>query len=92
MDQSFFLRAERILARERAASVQHDVMVAALAAHQSASVTARIAASQREERAALAAAEPLPELILGRDCWREAVSAQGGCFNRSIAGHGVNGS
>jgi hypothetical protein len=92
MDQSFFLRAERMLVRDRTAGIDHGMLVAALEAHQAASRTARIAASERRQREPASAAEPLPELILGGQCWREAVSAQRGCFNRSIAGHGVNGS
>ena len=90
MDQAFLLRAQRMFDRERTAGLDYGVMVAALATHQSASRTALAAAAQRALPAQ--AAEPLPELILGHEFWREAAAAQGGCFNRSIAGHGVNGS
>ena len=92
MDHSFFLRAKRLLDRERATEVDHRMMVAALAAHQAASPTARASAGDGQPCGKRGSGEPLPEIILGSESWRDAAAAQGGCFNRSIAGRRVNGS
>ncbi len=93
MDQTFFLRAERMLVKSRPAAIDHDVLVATLAAHQAASRTAREEAQAKEADGNQSLpADPLPELILGGRAWRNAAAAQGGCFNRAIAKHPVNGS
>jgi hypothetical protein len=92
MDQGFFLRAQRLLGRDRPAAVDHGMLSAALAAHQESTRTARAEASLGRTDGRAVVHEPLPELILAGRCWREAAAAQGGCFNRSIAGRSVNGS
>ncbi len=82
-----------MLGRDRSAVVDHGMLVASLAAHQSASRTARAEALARQsDRSSPLASDPLPELILGGRAWREAAAAQQGCFNGSIAKQRVNGS
>jgi len=93
MDLGFFLRAQRMLGGSRTECIDYGVLVATLSAHQASSVTARIearvgvTATERE-----GARDPLAELILAGPEWREAVSAQRGCFNRAIAKRPVNAS
>jgi hypothetical protein len=93
MDQSFFLRAERMLAGSRPAPVDRDMLLATLAGYQSATRTAREEARARTGAGACDfPGEPLPEIILGGRGWREAAAMQGGCFNRAIAKQAIYGS
>ena len=86
MDQAFFLRAERILARELVPAIDHGVLVAALAAHQAASPTARAAASRSGLAYWERPNEALAELLAGGPAWREARQAQRGSFHRRSPG------
>ena len=85
MDLAFLLRAERMLAREPVAAIDHGVLVAALAAHQAATPTAR-AASRTSAGARDAGNDTLAELLAGGPAWREARKAQRGSFRCVAAG------
>ena len=92
MDMAFLRRAERILEEREPLRLDHQLLVAALAARQTAAVTAqeevvvrRRARNKRDE-------DPLVELLLAGPRWREAASRQRGCFSRAEAGRRVNGS
>ncbi len=84
----FLRRAERLLARDRAAHLDHGMLVAALATRR------RMETVQAPPRAIEALAEqveePLVELLLAGPDWRQALSAQRGCFSRAEAGRRVN--
>ena len=82
MDVSFFRRAERVFARRNAARLDYRVLVATLEALQSASPAARSIRSARATADLAPNHDPMVELLLGGTAWREAVGAQGGCFNR----------
>ena len=88
MDESFHLRARRLLGRPQVAQLDYSMLTASLAAHAAAS-----AAAQAQARAAAQAngpAEPLGEIVLAGNQWREAADAQRGCFNRSAVKHRLN--
>ena len=92
MDMAFLRRAERILEEREPLRLDHQLLVAALAARQTAAVTAqekvvvkRRGKNKRDE-------DPLVELLLAGPRWREAASRQRGCFSRAEAGRRVNGS
>ena len=88
MDESFQLRARRLLGRQQAARLDYSMLTASLAAQAAAS-----AAAQAQARAGLSVngpAEPLGEIVLAGSEWREAASAQRGCFNRSAVKHRLN--
>ena len=79
MDLSFFRRAEQRFASRTPASLDFDMLVATLR-------------SQREVRPAAEIrtavprfADPIAEILLAGPAWREAVAAQGGCFNPEVA-------
>ena len=81
MDLGFFRSRDRFVGRH-AARLDYGVLVASLEAMQSASPAARAEVSA----AALGSEpgpsqDPLVELVLGGAGWREAIAAQGGCFN-----------
>jgi hypothetical protein len=78
MDESFQLRARRLLERAKPAPLDYSLLTASLAAQAAASAAARAQA-----RAAPPPAEPIGEIVLGGSDWKEAVSAQRGCFNRA---------
>jgi hypothetical protein len=78
MDESFQLRARRLLDGSKAAPLDYSVLRATLAAQAAASEAARAQA-----RAAPPPAEPVGEIVLAGEAWKEAVSAQRGCFNRA---------
>ena len=84
MDQSFFLRAQRLLDRRQPARLDHDLLVASIAARQAASPTVR---AQRRCDQAVAhrdaqAGAPLDAILLGETGWEQAVRAQRGRFTR----------
>ena len=82
MDFAFFRRAQRLLDQRTPAELDYRVMVATLAAMQSTSATARAAALGAGRGAAAAGdRHPLAEILADGAGWREAVAAQGGCFN-----------
>lgn len=80
----FLRRAERLLARDRAARFDHEMLVAALATRRH--VEACSVAPPADEPVE----EPLVELLLAGPDWRRALSAQCGCFSRAEAGRRVN--
>ena len=90
MDQSFFLRAKRLLGQRQPARLGHDMLVAMLAAQRAACPT--VAALGRGSDQAVAADEAgaLTALILADDGWRKAASLQRGCFNRAVSARRVN--
>ena len=89
MDQSFFLRAKRLLDRAPAPP-SHQALLDHLAAQRAASPTARASAQAPtlmdpdNQPGALAA------LILGEPGWRAARRIQRGCFNRAATARRVN--
>ena len=84
----FLRRAERLLARDRAAHLDHGMLVAALAARHALD-SIQICPSTAEPSVE-PVEEPLVELLLAGPEWRRAVSVQGGCFSRAEAGRQVN--
>ena len=90
MDQAFFLRAKRILDQRQPARLEHDMLVTMLNAQRAACPT--VAALRRGSDKAVAEGESgaLTALILADDGWRNAVSLQGGCFNRAVSARRVN--
>ena len=85
MDLSFFRRAQERFAGGTAARLDYGVLVATLEALQSASPAARAVRGLGSGGIAQARPDPLVELLLGGPDWREAVVAQGGCFNPARA-------
>ncbi|HST36165.1 MAG TPA: hypothetical protein VLK25_06005 [Allosphingosinicella sp.] len=84
MDESFQLRAKRLLdGRRDAAPLDHDMLSAALAAQRTASPTASAQARAGGKAAGSPQRDPLTELLLGGSGWKAAASVQSGCFNRA---------
>ena len=83
MDETFQLRAKRMLGPRQPASLDYDLLSATLIAQQAGSPAAR--AQGRFDRAAAAEAEPelLAETLLAGPAWQEASAARRGCFNRA---------
>ena len=82
MDESFQLRARRLLDKSAPAPLDFSVLSATLSAQAAASEAAR-AQARAGASAAPAPADPLGEIVLGGPAWSEAASAQQGCFNRT---------
>jgi len=82
MDESFQLRARRLLEPRREAPLDFQLLSATLIAGQAVSPAAR-AQARHNGRAAPVPAEPLVEAVLAGPDWREAASAQLFCFNRA---------
>ena len=82
MDESFQLRARRLLGKSEAAPLDFSVLTATLAARAAASETAR-AQARACAASTPAPADPLGEIVLGGPERDEAASAQRGCFNRA---------
>ena len=82
MDETFQLRARRMLGPRQPASLDYDVLSASLIAQQAASPAAP--AQSRHDRAATAGpdAELLIEAVLAGPAWQEATAAQRGSFSR----------
>jgi hypothetical protein len=82
MDESFQLRARRLLGKRQTAALDYAMLTAALAAER-----AMHAASRRPEPACDAleqgGGDPLTEIVLAGPGWQSAASAQRGCFNRA---------
>jgi hypothetical protein len=87
MDMGFLRRAERMLARERVARIDHEMLVAALATRRQVEL-GNAGASSAESSEPVE--EPLVELVLAGPDWRRALLAQGGCFSRAEVGRRVN--
>lgn len=83
MDESFQLRARRVLGESQPAALDFSLLSAGLAAQQAASPAAL--AQVRFARAAAPApgTDPLIETLLAGPQWRQAACAQQGCFNRA---------
>lgn len=94
MDQAFFIRARRLLdldgvGRSEPAPLDHATLVAAIAARQAATPTAR-AASRCRPAADGADEAALVTLVLGGDGWREAAAKRCFCFNRAATARPLN--
>jgi len=85
MDLSFFRRAEQRFASRTPASLDFDMLVAALRSQCEAGPAALIRAAAPT---APRFADPIAEILLAGPAWHEAVAAQGGCFNAEIARQG----
>jgi hypothetical protein len=86
MDLSFFRRAEARLAGCTPARLDFGLLVATLRVQREARLDS---ASPAFGRAAPAMADPIAEILLAGPAWREAVAAQGGCFNAAFARQGA---
>ncbi len=86
MDMGFLRRAERMLARDRVAQLDHEMLVTTLATRRQ--VEALIVQPSPAEPDSVE--DPLVELLLAGPDWRRALSAQRGCFSRAEAGRRVN--
>ena len=84
MDLSFFRRAEGMLAGATPARLDFGLLTAILRAERMAA-----AAEAVPVRRAAPVADPIAEILLVGPAWREAVAAQGGCFNARYARQGV---
>jgi len=82
MDESFQLRARRLLGKREPAQLDFSLLSATLSAQAAASAAAR-AQARASATAAPAPADPLGEIVLGGPERTEAASAQQGCFNRA---------
>ena len=90
MDMAFIRQAERMFAQERPARLDHALLLAALAAQRRARAEPRIEVCVLPVDPAQAREDALVELVLGGPRWRQALSAQRGCFSRAEAGRRVN--
>ena len=85
MDLGYFRHEQARFAGRSAARLDYGVLVATLQAMQSAGTVRAELGSAGAGAASGAAQDPLVELILGGAGWREAIVAQGGCFNAAWA-------
>ena len=83
MDETFQLRAKRMLGPRQPAPLDYDVLSATLIAQQAESPAAR--AQGRFDRAVVVEAGPelLTETLLAGPDWQAAATARRGCFNRA---------
>ena len=82
MDETFQLRARRMLGPRQPAPLEYDVLSASLIAQQAESPAAR--AQGRFDRAAASSGpDLLTETLLAGPDWQAAATAQRGCFNRA---------
>jgi hypothetical protein len=86
MDLGVFRFEQARFAGRAAARLDYGVLVATLQAMQSAGAVRAEVSAAAAGAAPGAAQDPLVELILGGSSWREAIVAQGGCFNAALAG------
>ena len=91
MDDSFQLRAKRLLGETREAALDFSVLSAALSAQQAASPAARAQAEAASFERDDAQAEPIEEILLCGPGWQSAASTQKGCFNRAESKRRRNG-
>ena len=85
MDLGVFRRQQSFASRS-AARLDYGVLVATLEAMQSGSAAARAEVRAVANGGAEGCAQdPLVELVLGGSGWRDAILAQGGCFNMRCA-------
>lgn len=85
MDLSFFRRAEQRFASRTPARLDFDMLVATLRSQREAAPAALTRAAAPP---ASRLADPIAEILLAGPAWREAVAAQGGCFNPEVARQG----
>ena len=89
MDMAFLRRAERMLEDRQLVRLDHALLVASLAAQQ----TALAGANQEALRSGASIDgedDPLIELLNGGPGWRRAACRQRGCFSRAEAGRRGN--
>jgi hypothetical protein len=86
MDLSFFRRAEQRFASRAPAGLDFGILVATLRTQRDSlpSASAGTAASAP----AGSCPDPIAEILLAGPAWREAVTAQRGCFNPGFARSG----
>ena len=85
MDLSFFRRAEQRFASRTPARLDFDMLVATLRSQRDSGPESL----GRSAPAPARFADPLAEILLAGPAWREAVSAQRGCFNPEVARQGA---
>ena len=85
MDLSFFRRAEQRFASRTPAGLDFGMLVAALRAQREAGPSSPARAAPPAARLA----DPLAEILLAGPAWRDAVTAQRGCFNLKVARQGA---
>jgi len=83
MDLVFLMRARRLLTERQPARLDHSVLIATLAAQQSATAAARAQSRGNGRRTCAIEDDPLIELLLAGPKWKEAASVQRGCFDRT---------
>jgi hypothetical protein len=83
MDLSFFRRAEQRFASRTPASLDFGMLVATLRSQR------EVQPAPPARAAAPCFADPIAEILLAGPAWREAVAAQGGCFNLKVARQGA---
>ena len=83
MDLSFFRRAEQRFASRAPAGLDFGMLVATLSAQRDSTPAAAARATASVPPASCP--DPIAEILLAGPAWREAVSAQRGCFNPAFA-------
>ena len=92
MDLGFFRRASQGFADRSAATLDYPMLVTTLRAMQSATPAARAEGGAGVAKAASEPGNhPILDILAGSAGWREAVGAQGGCFNAGVAHRRRNG-
>ena len=87
MDLSFFRRAEQRFASRSPARLDFGMLVATLRTQRDSAPAASARAA--DSVSAVSFADPIAEILLAGPAWREAVAAQGGCFNPEVARQGA---
>jgi hypothetical protein len=83
MDETFQLRARRMLGKREPAPLDFSLLTAALAAQRAASAAVRAQLEAPPAAAAGADSDPIVEIVLAGPDWPRAARAQRGCFNRA---------
>ena len=86
MDLSFFRRAEQRFASRAPARLDFGMLVATLRTQRDSGPAATARAA--DSAPAAACPDPIAEILLAGPAWREAVTAQRGCFNPGFARYG----
>jgi hypothetical protein len=90
MDESFFLRAQRLLGERRAPTLDHQALCSRVMARQAETPTAQASAEAASMPTPAGETETLIMLVLNAPGWRGAAHKQGGCFNRAAAKRRLN--
>ena len=90
MDMAFLRRAGQLLGDREPVRLDHSLLMAALAAQQSASAAARPSTDRPATRVDITPDDPLTELLLAGPGWKRAACQQRGCFSRAEAGRRIN--